>query len=403
MSHLDGVQGLGEGTNLVHLDEDTVTGTHLDTLLQVLHVGYEEVVTNQLAFVADGLGELHPAFPVFLGQTVLDGVDGVFGDELLEVVDLLVRGELAAARIFLLAVLELLVIVEELTVLLEAELGSCAVHGDGNILTRNITGTFDGGDDAIQGVVDALQGGSETTFVTYGGAQATAFEHFLQGVEYLGAHADGLGLVLGADRTDHELLESDRSIGVSTTVNDVHHGNRENISVGAAQVAVQGHAQLCGSSLGNGQGNAQDGVGAQLALGRRTVQFDHGFVDGALLRGIHADDFRSNHLVHVVNSFQDTLAAIALFVAVAELKSLVFTGGSAGRNGSNTNKTGIQGNFNFDGRISAGIQDFSTENLYDLHSFYRINVVVCAFELTNVLNIPIIYNFCIFVHHSFEA
>ena len=71
VGHLDGVQGLGQGTDLVHLDEDGVAGAHFDTLLEVLHVGHEEVVTHELAAVADGLGELHPAFPVFLGELVM--------------------------------------------------------------------------------------------------------------------------------------------------------------------------------------------------------------------------------------------------------------------------------------------------------------------------------------------
>ena len=89
VSHLDSVEGLGERTDLVNLDKDRVTSTHLDTLLEVLHVGYEEVVTYELATVADSLGKLNPAFPVFLAEAVLDRVDRIFGDKLLEVSDLL--------------------------------------------------------------------------------------------------------------------------------------------------------------------------------------------------------------------------------------------------------------------------------------------------------------------------
>ncbi len=191
-------------------------------------------------------------------------------------------------------------------------------------------------------------------------------------MEDLGTHANGLCLVSSTDGTDHEFLESDGSVGVSATVDDVHHGNRENIGVGAAEVAVQRHAQFCGSSLGNSQGNAQDGVGAQLALGSGAVQLDHGLIDGALLSSVHADDLGSDYLVHIVYGLENALAAIALFVSITELQGLVLTGGSARGNGSYTNKTGIKGNFNFDGRISAGIQDLSTENGYDLHNSYRI-------------------------------
>ena len=103
MGHLDSVESLGQGTDLVDLDEDGVTSTHLDTLLEVLDVGDEEVITDELAASADGLGELHPAFPVFLGEAVLDRVDRVLGDQLLQVSDLLLAGELLAVRILLLA------------------------------------------------------------------------------------------------------------------------------------------------------------------------------------------------------------------------------------------------------------------------------------------------------------
>ena len=81
VSHLNGVEGFGKGTNLVDLDEDGVACTHLDALLEVLDVGYEEVVANELALVADSLGELHPAFPVFLAEAIGDRCQLV-GDDL---------------------------------------------------------------------------------------------------------------------------------------------------------------------------------------------------------------------------------------------------------------------------------------------------------------------------------
>ena len=81
MSHLDSIQCLGERTNLVYLDEDRVSSTHLDTLLQELHVGYKEVVTYQLATVADGSGQLHPVVPIVFIKTILDRIDRIFGNQ----------------------------------------------------------------------------------------------------------------------------------------------------------------------------------------------------------------------------------------------------------------------------------------------------------------------------------
>ena len=122
VSHLDGVEGLGQGADLVNLDEDGVTSAHLDTLLKVLGVGNEKVVTYKLALATDSGGKLNPAFPVFLAEAVLDGVDRILGDELLKVSDLLLGREFLSLWILGHTGLELLVVIEELVALFEAEL-----------------------------------------------------------------------------------------------------------------------------------------------------------------------------------------------------------------------------------------------------------------------------------------
>ncbi len=194
-------------------------------------------------------------------------------------------------------------------------------------------------------------------------------------MEDLGADTDGLSLVGSADRTDHELLESDGGVGVGAAVDDVHHRNREDIGVGAAEIAVQRKTELQGGCLGDGEGNAEDGVGAELGLGRGAVEFDHGLVDGALHGGVHADDGGGDDLVDVLHSLENALAAIA-GTAVAELEGLVLTGGGTGRNGGDADKTAVKGNFNFDGGVAAGIEDLPTENLYDLHGFMGLKCLL---------------------------
>ena len=81
MRHFDSVKGLGERTNLVDFDKNRVGSTHFDTLLEEADVGYEQVVTYELAAFADTLGEAYPVVPVVLIQTVFDGVDGVLVDK----------------------------------------------------------------------------------------------------------------------------------------------------------------------------------------------------------------------------------------------------------------------------------------------------------------------------------
>ena len=48
-----------------------------DPTLQTLHVGHKEVITNQLAFGADGIGQLFPAIPVLFSQSIFDTDDGI--------------------------------------------------------------------------------------------------------------------------------------------------------------------------------------------------------------------------------------------------------------------------------------------------------------------------------------
>ena len=48
VGHLDSVEGLGQGADLVDLDEDCVGGAQLDALLEALDVGDEQVVADEL-------------------------------------------------------------------------------------------------------------------------------------------------------------------------------------------------------------------------------------------------------------------------------------------------------------------------------------------------------------------
>ena len=68
-----------------------------------------------------------------------------------------------------------------------------------------------------------------------------------------------------------------------TAVDDVHHRNGENISIGTTDITVQGDVEIIGGGVGHGKAYAQNGVGAEFALGRSAVELDHGLVDGPLL------------------------------------------------------------------------------------------------------------------------
>ena len=70
LRELDGVEGLREGADLVDLDEDRVGRAGRDAFLEELDVGDEEIVADELHFVAEGVGEFLPGGPVVFGAAV---------------------------------------------------------------------------------------------------------------------------------------------------------------------------------------------------------------------------------------------------------------------------------------------------------------------------------------------
>jgi hypothetical protein len=62
LGELDGVEGLGERADLVHLHENRVGRAGVDALLEELHVGDEQIVADELDLVAELVGELFQFF-----------------------------------------------------------------------------------------------------------------------------------------------------------------------------------------------------------------------------------------------------------------------------------------------------------------------------------------------------
>src|SRR4029077_5484383 len=81
--------------------------------------------------------------------------------------------------------------------------------------------------------------------------------------------------------------------------------------------------------LGHRQADTEDGIGAETALVGRAVELDHHAVELRLLARLDARDGFENLAVHRLHGLQDTLGAIALLVAVAQLRGFMGAGGSA--------------------------------------------------------------------------
>ena len=145
------------------------------------------------------------------------------------------------------------IVVEPLTVLAGSKLRSSAVHSYLHVLTGFVTGVLDSLANGFKSVLDTVQSRSKTTLITYGCRETAFLEQLRQVMEDLSTHADSLALGRSTYGTNHELLESDRSIGVSTTVDDVHHRNRQYISVSTADIAIQRDLQIVSSSVSSSE------------------------------------------------------------------------------------------------------------------------------------------------------
>lgn len=130
LGKLNGLNGLGDGTDLVHLEQQGVGGAVytnweeegdivgttsplyfdlatslplLSRLLDLLGVGDSQVIAHYLNVLGHAAGELDPAVPVILVEWVLDGDDGeVLRQILVEVAQLLAADLLASIAVLVL-------------------------------------------------------------------------------------------------------------------------------------------------------------------------------------------------------------------------------------------------------------------------------------------------------------
>src|SRR5438046_5691653 len=94
LREFDGIERLGERADLVHFHENRIGRALLDSFAQEFHVGYEQIVADELDFVAELVGELLPVCPIAFRAAVLDADDGIAGAKFS-----IERHQLAAAQL----------------------------------------------------------------------------------------------------------------------------------------------------------------------------------------------------------------------------------------------------------------------------------------------------------------
>ena len=96
------------------------------------------------------------------------------------------------------------------------------------------------------------------------------------------------------------------------------------------------------------------------------VELDEHLVDAGLIEDVHAEESFRDFAVDIVNSLLHALAAVTGLVAVAQLAGLVDTGGSAGGDSRSADGAVVEGDFDFDSGIAAGVMGLPRESRISL-------------------------------------
>ena len=241
MSHLDGLQSLGECTDLIELDQNGVRGLLLDPSGNPARIGYKKIVPHDLDPISQLFRHVLPGLPVVFSKAVFNGENRIALHPVFPECDHVRRAFLGSVGLK-----------EHIFSLLEKR-GAGWIKGQDHIFARLVSGFLDRCKDHFNSLVVGFQIRSESSFIAHGRRQSLVFQHSRQGMKNF--HTDSKGLLEGfsAYRHDHELLEVHIVCGVKPSIEDIHHGHGEAACIDAAQVAIQRHAQRVRRSPGDCQ------------------------------------------------------------------------------------------------------------------------------------------------------
>mmetsp|Transcript_21217 Transcript_21217/g.37799 ORF Transcript_21217/g.37799 Transcript_21217/m.37799 type:complete len:512 (-) Transcript_21217:122-1657(-) len=358
LGHAHGLDGLGDGADLVHLEQQRVAVLALDGLLHARGVGDQQVIAHHLAHPQ--VGELLRVLPVVLVKGVLDGHHGVL------LAEGLVHFDHLLARLLFAAVVGLLLEVEVVVLVLRQKLGRCDVHP--NLHLAGVARLLDGFVHQIQSLLVGADVGRKAALVAHIARvlAVLALDDALQVVVHLARHLHGLGEGRRADRQDHKLLHRQGVSGVGAAVNDVEAGHGQHqlrVSGQLRNVLVQVDALLGSTGLANRHRGGQDGVGPQTALVFGAVQLNHGVVEARLIGGVLAQQHRPDLVVQEADRLGHALTHPGV-TAVAQLHCLVNAGGGA-RWDDGCEGALVGTDAALDGGVATGVDHLAAENLGD--------------------------------------
>lgn len=242
--------------------------------------------------------------------------------------------------------------------ILLVELAGSNIHGDLDL--SGVSGLRNGIGDQVKSLLSGLNIWSNTSLITdvSGRLTVSLLGERLELLVNLSSLSHGLLESWGGGWDDHELLEGETSTGVGTTVENVLERNWENVrllgSREVGNVSVEWDTLLGGTSLSNGEGDTEDGVGTELSLVWGSIKLNEELVDGGLVGNgeTGSNELWANDGVDVVDGLQDTLSSPLGLVTITELNSLVLTGGSTGWDNGTVEASRVGDEIDFDGWVT---------------------------------------------------
>lgn len=137
-------------------------------------------------------------------------------------------------------------------------------------------------------------------------------DDFLQRVIGLSTNLEGISERIGASGEQHELLESELVASMRAAVDDVKRGSGKNErrlnTREVSKVLVERDALLSSTGLSDGDGDAKDGVRAELALIGRAIELDEEIIDVPLIGDDEPrlDQLGRDNVIHIRDSLEDT-------------------------------------------------------------------------------------------------
>ncbi len=342
----------------------------VDAATKNRRVGHEDVVPHKLHAPAQLARQHRPAGPVALGQAVLDRHDRILPQPFFPETHHLLGAAVRLPRLF-----------EGVSALAGPELARGWVERHPHVAAGRKTGRGNRLEHDVDRLLVRLEIGREPPLVADAGGVTAPLEDAPQRLEDLVTGPQRLGEARRAERHDHELLKVDARIGVGAAVQDVHHRNRQceggaglgtragrdPFPVQRPDVPIQRKPFRRGLCAEGRHRDAEDRVGAQLALGRRAVERHQCLVDAALIQLAVDQSFRDG-AVHVADGLAHALAAVAASVAVAQLQGLALAGRRARRHRGTAERAARERHVDFNSRIAARVEDLAGMNSRYLQS-----------------------------------